>query len=162
MYTVGQVAQALNVSDSTIRQWSGEFADHLSEEANPPKGETRRYDDGDVAALQTVAILRDQLVDYADIHERLAAGERLEPAPEERIRPEEPAAADTALITESFAEALRNADSRIATLTDRLIDAEKRAAAAETRAEMLQAQLDERKGEKEGADGRPWWRFWSR
>ena len=169
MYTVGQVAKAVGISDSAVRQWADEYAAHLSDGANPPKGETRKFDEEDIAVLQTVSVLREQLVGHEQIHERLDEGERLEPAPGERPAVDEADEADeaqdqraggsdTALVTEQFAEALRRQDSRLQSLTDRLIEAEKRAAAAETRADMLQAQVDELRAAE--GKGRPWWAFW--
>ena len=185
MYTVSQVARAIDVSVSTVRQWSGEFAEFLSDSADPPKGTTRRYDDEDVATLQTVAVLRDRLVEYDEIHERLQQGERLEPGPGEREpepEPEEeapPGSSDTALVTESFAQALKAYEGQIGTLqnrveelTDKLVDAEKRAASAETEARLLRERLEAenaRKGEisqqgasQEPEEGRAWWQFWKR
>lgn len=162
MYTVGQVAKALGVSDSTIRQWARHFEEYVSEGANPPKGRTRQYNEEDITVLQTIAVLRDQLVGYEEIDERLSEGERLEPPPgaqpglERPQQPEEGQTIHAALVTDSFSQALKAYDSQISSLqsrleekTDQLVDAERRAAAAETEARLLREQLEKRAGARD-------------
>ena len=54
-HTVGQVADLLDTSGSTVRRWAGEFADHLSGGANPGKGTARQFTDDDLRILGYVA-----------------------------------------------------------------------------------------------------------
>lgn len=56
--TVSKVAEMLAVSPQTTRRWSKQFAEHLSSDANPPKGAERRFTDDDVRVL---AYARDRL-----------------------------------------------------------------------------------------------------
>ena len=50
--TPAQVADMLGVSSSTLRLWSKQFADHLSEAARPGAGKRRTYTADDLALLQ--------------------------------------------------------------------------------------------------------------
>ena len=77
-YTVTQASEYLRVSASTVRVWTKEFGDYLSEVATVKKGRERRYTKDDLAALETVAVLRNGHQPYDDIRERLEDGERLE------------------------------------------------------------------------------------
>ena len=54
-HTVGQVADLLNTSGSTVRRWAGDFASHLSPAANPGKGANRTFTDDDLRVLAYVA-----------------------------------------------------------------------------------------------------------
>lgn len=54
-HTVGQVADLLDASGSTVRRWAGEFAAHLSPAANPGKGANRAFTDDDLRILGYVA-----------------------------------------------------------------------------------------------------------
>jgi len=56
-YRVSDVASALGVSASTIRNWSTAYATHLATQASGTGGE-RQYTDLDVAVLRMVAQLR--------------------------------------------------------------------------------------------------------
>lgn len=187
-YSVSQLAKYLDVSTGTIRNWGSEFAEHLSEGANPISGVPREYTDGDAAILETVAVLRDQYVSYEEIEERLAGGERLafqdrpDGAQKELKEGLSGAKGETALVTESFSQALQmygdqveRLQNRIDTLTDRVLEAEKRATAAETELRVLKDQAEQKRAvgaENQGIAGgvteveqgretrRPWWRFW--
>jgi DNA-binding transcriptional MerR regulator len=72
------VAERLSVSPSTLRRWSREFADHLSESAGhpapSPQGEPghRRYTDRDVATLLTVKGLLTEGLSYEQVKDQLA------------------------------------------------------------------------------------------
>lgn len=146
-YSVTQAARAVGVSDTTIRQWGRQFADHLSAGANPGRGQTRQYTDEDIGVFATAAILREQLVSYDEIEERIAAGERLEPVGGRPPLDEEEPADEAPPIVEAFAGALQLYERQFAALQaqlqqtqDRLLEAEKRATAAETRLEILTQQ----------------------
>lgn len=51
-YTPSQVASMISRSPATVRRLTGQYADSLSDSANPPKGQARRYTQEDVAILQ--------------------------------------------------------------------------------------------------------------
>lgn len=78
-YTTNHMANILDVSRETIRAWSYEFVDYLSEEAKPGEGQRRHYNDDDVRVLALVAQLKQRRQPYAEIHVALAAGERADP-----------------------------------------------------------------------------------
>lgn len=142
-YSVKQLADYLNVSNTTIRtSWSGEFADHLSENTRPPKGQERRFTEDDFSVLQTVAILRNQGIDYADIHDQLNQGIRLEPE-EGKMRPNsaenEPI---TAVTVDAFQTALSNYETRLGRLEAKLDTAQEARIAAEIRAAAAEAELN--------------------
>lgn len=66
---VGKPGPALPVT--TIRNWSKEYARHLSDDANPPAGTERRYSERDVAILRMVRSMREDRIPTSDIHARL-------------------------------------------------------------------------------------------
>ena len=51
-HTVGQVADLLDTSGSTVRRWANEFADHLSGGANPGKGTARQFVEVGLALME--------------------------------------------------------------------------------------------------------------
>lgn len=71
LYSVADVAAIAGVSASSIRNWSGQFADYLSPGANPPPGTERIFTETDAAVLQQIQQLRRQHVGYSDIPARL-------------------------------------------------------------------------------------------
>ncbi|MCB0079294.1 MAG: MerR family transcriptional regulator [Caldilineaceae bacterium] len=73
LYTVAEAAALAGVSASTVRNWAGQFAGHLSIGANPPPGTERLFAAGDVAILQQIQQLRLQHVSYSEIPDRLQA-----------------------------------------------------------------------------------------
>lgn len=151
-YSVTQAARAVGVSDTTIRQWGRQFADHLSPGATPPKGQPRQFDEEDITVFATAAVLRAQLVPYEEIEARIAAGERLEPMPGARPTPDEAEEEGQAGPAAAFHEALALYDRQLVNLQrqlleahDRLLDAEKRATAAETELRLLRQQQSQEK-----------------
>ena len=66
---VGKPGPALPVT--TIRNWTREYAPHLSADANPPTGTERRFSERDIAVLRLVHEWREQRISTADIHARL-------------------------------------------------------------------------------------------
>lgn len=141
MYSVSQMARAINRTPPTVRAWTKEFGDFLSPTANPPRGEERQFTEEDAAVLRTVATLRDQGIEYADIIAALDRGERLEPvdAPPVDAPPAgKGAAADMA---RSFETALQLYQGQLSDLTERLIAAEVARAQAETELRLLREQL---------------------
>jgi len=69
----GEVAQELNISYSTLRRWSTEFADFLSQSAGRPElseqGEPvqRRYTDEDVVILRSIGQLLRRGLTYREV-----------------------------------------------------------------------------------------------
>ena len=146
MNKVRQVARALGISDTQLRNWGNEFAEYLSSSANPGKNKVRQYTEDDLSILQTIAVLRDQETPYDEIHAALNNGTRLELTPSiddnqtdqnDRQEPQQAIELYQAFKTtiEAYERQIETKDSRINDLTDRLIDAESRAAAAEAQIE---------------------------
>jgi DNA-binding transcriptional MerR regulator len=53
-YTTAQVHHRLGVPKPTIRNWSAEYADFLSERARPAEGKTRSFSYEDLVVLNTI------------------------------------------------------------------------------------------------------------
>jgi DNA-binding transcriptional MerR regulator len=74
-----EVANHLQVSPSTLRRWSNEFSDFLSDTAGRPQAETgsqaahRRYTDEDLETLMTVKGLLAEGLTYIQVGKRLEA-----------------------------------------------------------------------------------------
>jgi DNA-binding transcriptional MerR regulator len=74
-----EVANQLQVSPSTLRRWSNEFADFLSDAAGRPSSEPdggtshRRYADSDLQTLMTIKGLRAEGLTYVQVGKRLEA-----------------------------------------------------------------------------------------
>jgi len=98
MPTMKQLSEAFGKNPNTIRRWSAEFADFLSEGANPEKGQDRIYDDDDAAVLALVAEMRKNRNNKPDdIKNALLDGRRGEWSPEGEGEQQEPS---TALVTQ--------------------------------------------------------------
>jgi DNA-binding transcriptional MerR regulator len=68
-----EVAARLEISPSTLRRWSEEFAEFLSPEANSAEGsQQRRYSDGDMATLITVKGLMAEGLTFDQVSEQLS------------------------------------------------------------------------------------------
>lgn len=158
MFTPKQVADRLGLSGTTIRNYSRLWSEYLSPAANPQAGQPRQYSEDDLAVIATIATLRDNQATTDQIRAALDDGQRLEP-----VRPLEDtrAAADRAdQAADHDQQAADHAEARAAVnaaenaiaiyrdrvtavearneeLTDRLISAEARAAAAERELEIL-------------------------
>ncbi len=74
-----EVASQLQISPSTLRRWSNEFADYLSDTAGRPQAATggqtahRRYTDEDLEALMTIKGLLAEGQTYIQVAKRLEA-----------------------------------------------------------------------------------------
>lgn len=158
MFTPKQLADRLGLSGTTIRNYSRLWSDYLSPSANPEAGQARLYTEDDIAVIMTIAALRDNQATTDQIRAALDAGQRLEPArPPEADQPTadhadpDPQAAAAQQARAAVEAAAATAEKQIAIyrdrvtavearadqLTDRLIEAEKRAAAAEKELEVL-------------------------
>jgi len=143
-YTVAEVARLLGKSPSTIRNWSREFETFLSTSAAPPAGDDRIYQDDDVAVLATVAVMRAERRPFETIRAALHAGERVRPAmdqPDEEPDEEPPRALVSRLTATVAAMSGQVDELRRQLEAERAgrIDAERRAAIAETRLSLLTA-----------------------
>lgn len=72
IYTPKQAAQAVGVHDNTIRGWVREYADYLSDGANPSSGQPRQLMPKDVATLQAIKGWKDAGLPPETILEHLA------------------------------------------------------------------------------------------
>lgn len=163
MHRPGTVAQVLAISPATLRQWSNEFSDFLSESARQtltegPGHAQRRYTADDIAILRRAKSLLASGLTYAETRERLAQP----PAPaaasadaSEPPAPEEPPASEVepqslaitpevrALIVTLRRESEARAE-HVETLKDQLSKAEARAQRAEVElSDLRRALLDQ-------------------
>ena len=152
MYTPKQVADRLGLSGTTIRNYSRLWSDYLSPSANPQAGQPRIYSEDDIAVITTIAALRENQATTDQIRAALDAGQRLEsmrpveePPPGDQSPDHDQQAADHARAAVNAAEnaiaiyrdRVTAVEARNQDLTDRLIEAEKRAAAAEKELEVM-------------------------
>jgi DNA-binding transcriptional MerR regulator len=74
-----EIATQLQVSPSTLRRWSNEFADYLSDPAGRPESATsggvahRRYTDDDLETMMTIKGLLSEGLTYVQVARRLDA-----------------------------------------------------------------------------------------
>ena len=155
MKTLGQAAKDLEIPKGTLRGWVSYYADYLSESAKPPKGEVKLLDDEDMAVLWTVHFLRAKHRSKADIADSLEDGERYFPDAARASGKTEagsPAGkgetAGSALeiydafkfTLEKYENRLTGYESRIETLTERLLAAEVARSAAVAQLKILAEQ----------------------
>ena len=173
MFTPKQIANRLNLSSTTIRNYSRLWADYLSPSANPQAGQGRLYTEDDLAVMATIAALRENQATADQIRAALDAGQRMEPMPPPEV--ERPADADRAgdapnveahaaaaaaaasTAIDIYRDRVNQLETRADQLADRLIAAEARAAAAERELEVMR-QLYEAATSPAPADQRP--TFW--
>ena len=72
---VGEVAKSFNIDPQTVREWSEQFSEFLSPEANPPKGATRYYSQDDVVTLAFVYRSRRGDATFDEIREAMSLGQ---------------------------------------------------------------------------------------
>jgi DNA-binding transcriptional MerR regulator len=79
----GELADRLNVSDSSIRNWSGLYAEFLTPlGAGVKEGATREFSHEDCLTLASVAFLRDQGDSHDEIRDTLRGGWRVGALPD--------------------------------------------------------------------------------
>lgn len=105
-YTVADVARLVNVSPTTIRNWSREYDTFLSASAAPPAGEDRLYQEEDIAVMATIAAMRQERQSFEAIRAALADGERIQPPAEDQPEEEQPGQ-QSALVTRLTATVAR-------------------------------------------------------
>jgi DNA-binding transcriptional MerR regulator len=81
MATVSTLVNLFGISKHTVRTWSTEFSDYMSDGACPPSGERRRYSDRDIGVFALIHHLRGQNARYPEIHDALSRGERMDVTP---------------------------------------------------------------------------------
>lgn len=156
IYTVSQAAKLLGVAPNTIRSYSKEFADHLSESATPLPGNERRFTHDDILIFSTVRALRSQRKDQLSIDATLARGERIElvsEGPESPLEQRiEPIDTDTvALAEKDILE--RFVMPLLESIQQQLV--EERAARVEAEVEAARAA-----GQLEAIYRQSWYQFW--
>jgi len=77
-YSTVDLSRVLDVSLQTIRNYTKEYARHLSPTATPPKGQTREYTESDAHKLALVADLMRQHFNADEIHAALERGDTAE------------------------------------------------------------------------------------
>lgn len=165
-FPVKQTAKAIGKRPNTLRTWSGEdlFGPYLSEYANPPKGQERRFTEEDIAILKTAVFFQSQGLELKEIVQRIAQGEIVLELPfsEEPGSPGEPSSESQAQIPASRALAptelldrialfLKPYEDQIGRLSeeleeskDKLEEERERRIKAELELERLKAQAEER------------------
>lgn len=76
---VSQAAKLVNASPNTIRTYSKDYKQFLSEGASPGHGQERRFRNEDIAVMVTIKALKSQRRPADDIIGALLEGERYEP-----------------------------------------------------------------------------------
>ena len=147
MFSTKEIADALGVSGQSIRTYTGEFADYLSDDATPPPGGRRRFTDDDLRTLRAAKSLLDRGLTYDGVRGRLAQGVHTVETEEPEPREEPETAAPLVPMGEAQAWA-------------RLAD-EWRAIADDRRQEIEDLRLENRRLREEVQQRRPWWKFWS-
>ena len=137
MYSVLQASRYAGVSVSTIRNWSADFAEFLSPGANPPPGATREYTEDDLKVFATVAVMRAQSVETADIRAALVDGQRLEPVNPPAEEPPTTGGTTTETAVTIYKGMLEEWRTRADELAERLIESEAARAAAERELQIL-------------------------
>lgn len=76
-YSTRHICQLFTISPETVRAWSEEFQEYLSESARPGVGRHRQFDDDDMRVLSLITQMKSEnSATFADIHEALKAGKR--------------------------------------------------------------------------------------
>src|SRR5687767_10514471 len=90
-YSTAQVHYRLRVPKPTIRNWSAEYAEFLSERARPDDGKTRLFTYDDLIILNTVRYLTrvEGLNSNEQIRQMLTAGRRMTELPRMKSPEEE-------------------------------------------------------------------------
>lgn len=138
LYTVSQAARIANISPSSVRLWVRELEAVLSAGANPPAGVERRFTADDVAALHTARVMRQaDGADWTAIIAAVNAGQLIlpPPMPTSDIVDTAGDAHRVAVMSGQLEELRRQLEAERAGR----IDAERRAAIAETRLSLLTA-----------------------
>ena len=134
-YSTGTIAKLLGVSRETVRQWVLEFGDHMSDGANPPPGQYRKFSEDDVRICAYIAKARDIGQDTEQIHADLRSGSRAEPS------------ADVKTITARKSPEYSALKRQIEAIEQQLLDARQETAKRDAQIELLERQLAESRQE---------------
>lgn len=153
LLSTGEAAKRAGTSPATVRSVvSGVYADLYrglwSETATPPPGTPRRFDVGDMKVLHYITSETARGQKHEDIAQRIRAGALDDfQMPTEDAEP--PTEDQTALAVITLAQEYgTRLQSVMDAANERLLESERARIAAETRAEMLQARLDEVQAER--------------
>ena len=156
MLTIGQAAKELKIPKSTVRGWVGYYNDFLSDNAKPPKGQVKRLDNDDMAVLWSVHFWRSEHKSKAEIYDLLGTGERLVPGGPQTSQEAPESNESTEDIADTITSAITLYQGKIDDLTNRLIEAEIRAAKAEKELEVLKELTEKETPQSENLS------FWQR
>lgn len=122
-YNPSRAAKQIDVPPSTLRLWAKTYAEFLSEGANPPAGQERRFTVADVETLKAVNQLRHNGMLPADIAQRLRNNLAGSPqnAPEQAAAPLDVPAAPADASHDAIQAFLQRTD-----VNDRLRDVDRR------------------------------------
>ena len=170
-YTVTQAAKIVGKSPNSIRGYSNNFGQYLSEYATPDEGQERQFTDADIEVLTTISTLYSQRKKKKDIVAALARGDVHAPAAEPIIDAASEATETLQEPSKGESATQVSQDRALATLEllqqyakpyiERASELEERL--DEERGARLLAEVDaaQLRGKLEAIEGRkPWWRFW--
>jgi DNA-binding transcriptional MerR regulator len=83
---IKDVAALFQYSESTIRNWSVEFVEYFSTDAQGA-GRSRHFVDEDLTVFALIAQMKRTGYTFDDIHASLAAGQRADPPPKDGLLP---------------------------------------------------------------------------
>ena len=91
VYRPGEVATKLGIAAPTLRRWSVQFCDFLSESAGAPASESgsngeRRYSESDIALLRRAQALLDRGLTFDETREELEQSPRDKAETEEKLQ----------------------------------------------------------------------------
>jgi DNA-binding transcriptional MerR regulator len=152
MYRPGEVANKLGIKPVTLRVWSNEFADFLSESAKSTltsggSAAQRRYNDSDIAILQRAKGLLASGKTY-DETRRALAGE--EPPQSQALQAIEEMTGALARMQSTYDRLLESRDQTIATQQTAMDEQRQHIETLKEHIDRQQAEID--------ALRRPWWR----
>lgn len=152
MYTLDQIANLFDTSRENARRWCLEFANYLSEDANPSEHRKRMMNDADLAVFSLIAEMKGKGRVFADIHEALKAGERgvvpanpnaVVPADKTRLAKLQSDVNRLAEALQSTQDDNRRLEGQVEALTTQLEDARRELREAYKQIGRLEAQADE-------------------
>jgi DNA-binding transcriptional MerR regulator len=170
--TVSDFARAFDTTPNTIRTWAAEFAEFLSPQANPQKGQTRVFNEADGRVLALVGAMRADGAFYEQIRAALASGERgqfrARQAPDAAGEPEDESDDSRAMMTRLTATVARFEGELAATRealehTRAELEAERQARIeAERQAARLAGQLEGQQAQTQAERPSLWHQFFGR
>jgi DNA-binding transcriptional MerR regulator len=141
-YTTAQVYHRLDIPKPTIRNWSAEYAQFLSDRARPDDGKTRVFTHDDLVVLNTVRHFTrvEGLNSNEHIREILASGQRIAELPARRTPEEEQALESIQLVPAAQVE---RALDQVAMLQSHVEQTSRSAREIETERDQALIALDE-------------------